>query len=332
MRIALLIALVVCAFAQAKCNVGELYTLHSPEAVRLVKDVSLRVSQLPDIFSSIFGFTIFNEKETWDSLLVSDLFGFPEAIVNIVIPGVKNADLSISEEDQHYLINDEPIDEIFYALEANIRKRYPTQETTIMQIVLSDEPVVKGTDLFKPINNINDESKIVTEHLNLLIEQDSKFLAEIYQLNALAKTIKTKVFANGVPDLYWITAPNLQNIINFYGSNSYEAGEAKKILSDALNRLSQSFSEAYKNKVLVTATTTNSNKINRSKRQANNEKLLNIASTPSSDYPVIFNLLLWFTVIFVFSLLAISLSIADMDPGRDSIIYRMTSNRMKKEN
>lgn len=34
----------------------------------------------------------------------------------------------------------------------------------------------------------------------------------------------------------------------------------------------------------------------------------------------------------VFSLLAISIVIGDMDPGRDSIIYRMTSTRMKKDN
>jgi len=30
--------------------------------------------------------------------------------------------------------------------------------------------------------------------------------------------------------------------------------------------------------------------------------------------------------------LIFSVAIADMDPGRDSIIYRMTSNRMKKDN
>lgn len=34
----------------------------------------------------------------------------------------------------------------------------------------------------------------------------------------------------------------------------------------------------------------------------------------------------------VFSLLAISMAIGGMDPGRDSIIYRMTSTRMKKDN
>ncbi|XP_032663291.1 ATPase H(+)-transporting accessory protein 2 isoform X2 [Odontomachus brunneus] len=56
------------------------------------------------------------------------------------------------------------------------------------------------------------------------------------------------------------------------------------------------------------------------------------AKTYTEDYPVIFNIILWFGVIFVFSLLVICIAIGDMDPGRDSIIYRMTSNRMKKDN
>ncbi|XP_018355021.1 PREDICTED: renin receptor isoform X1 [Trachymyrmex septentrionalis] len=56
------------------------------------------------------------------------------------------------------------------------------------------------------------------------------------------------------------------------------------------------------------------------------------AKTYTEDYPVIFNIMLWFGVVFVFSLLAICIAIANMDPGRDSIIYRMTSNRMKKDN
>ncbi|XP_018314523.1 renin receptor isoform X1 [Mycetomoellerius zeteki] len=56
------------------------------------------------------------------------------------------------------------------------------------------------------------------------------------------------------------------------------------------------------------------------------------AKTYTENYPVIFNIMLWFGVVFVFSLLAICIAIANMDPGRDSIIYRMTSNRMKKDN
>lgn len=59
---------------------------------------------------------------------------------------------------------------------------------------------------------------------------------------------------------------------------------------------------------------------------------LNLAESYSEDYPVIFNIILWFGVLIVFSMLAISYAIAGMDPGRDSIIYRMTSTRIKKDN
>lgn len=62
------------------------------------------------------------------------------------------------------------------------------------------------------------------------------------------------------------------------------------------------------------------------------ESDLNLAKSYSQDYPVIFNIILWFGIAMVFSLLAISIAIGDMDPGRDSIIYRMTSTRMKKDN
>lgn len=50
------------------------------------------------------------------------------------------------------------------------------------------------------------------------------------------------------------------------------------------------------------------------------------------DYPAIFNIILWFVVVLVFSLISIVYVMVDMDPGRDSIIYRMTSTRMKKDN
>ncbi|XP_031634533.1 ATPase H(+)-transporting accessory protein 2 [Contarinia nasturtii] len=59
---------------------------------------------------------------------------------------------------------------------------------------------------------------------------------------------------------------------------------------------------------------------------------LNLADSYSEDYPVIFNIILWFGVLIAFSMLAICYAIATMDPGRDSIIYRMTSTRMKKDN
>lgn len=59
---------------------------------------------------------------------------------------------------------------------------------------------------------------------------------------------------------------------------------------------------------------------------------INLAKEYNESYPVVFNIILWFGVVMFFSLLAICLAIGNMDPGRDSIIYRMTSTRIKKEN
>ncbi|XP_076173167.1 ATPase H(+)-transporting accessory protein 2 isoform X2 [Ptiloglossa arizonensis] len=69
-----------------------------------------------------------------------------------------------------------------------------------------------------------------------------------------------------------------------------------------------------------------------SNTQSTGQEIQNLAKNYSTNYPIIFNILLWFGVIFVFSLLAICIAITEMDPGRDSVIYRMTANRMKKDN
>jgi len=60
---------------------------------------------------------------------------------------------------------------------------------------------------------------------------------------------------------------------------------------------------------------------------------LNMAEEFSDDYPVVFNILLWFGIAMFITLLAVSVFIASMDPGRDSLIYRVTSaQRFKKDN
>ncbi|XP_053986836.1 ATPase H(+)-transporting accessory protein 2 isoform X2 [Hylaeus volcanicus] len=69
-----------------------------------------------------------------------------------------------------------------------------------------------------------------------------------------------------------------------------------------------------------------------SNAQSIRQEVYNLAKVYSENYPVIFNIILWFGIAFVFSLLATCIAIGQMDPGRDSVIYRMTSNRMKKDN
>lgn len=57
----------------------------------------------------------------------------------------------------------------------------------------------------------------------------------------------------------------------------------------------------------------------------------NLGAEYSEDYPVIFNISLWLLVVLVLSVYVICLIMWYMDPGRDSIIYRMTSQRIKTD-
>lgn len=58
----------------------------------------------------------------------------------------------------------------------------------------------------------------------------------------------------------------------------------------------------------------------------------NLAGVYSDDYPVIFNILLITSIFLIYILVAFSIMTAYMDPGKDSIIYRMTNPNLKKNN
>lgn len=113
--------------------------------------------------------------------------------------------------------------------------------------------------------------------------------------------------------------------------------EILKVLKSSIEELVVAAEKAYKNKALVTLIATSHQSIHQRVRRAaaaatSDDKKYNIAPAYDDDYPVVFNIIFWFSIVMIFSLLAISLAIGNMDPGRDSIIYRMTSTRMKKDN
>jgi len=58
---------------------------------------------------------------------------------------------------------------------------------------------------------------------------------------------------------------------------------------------------------------------------------LNLGTFYSGDYPVVFNIILFLAIVMLLFVVAVSVAMATMDPGRDSIIYRMTNPRMKKD-
>lgn len=58
---------------------------------------------------------------------------------------------------------------------------------------------------------------------------------------------------------------------------------------------------------------------------------IGVTGKVDKNYAVFFNIILWTMIFLALTVAAVSYSLWTMDPGRDSIIYRMTSQRIKKD-
>jgi renin receptor len=67
-------------------------------------------------------------------------------------------------------------------------------------------------------------------------------------------------------------------------------------------------------------------------KAAGTSTLEQVAIFYSDQYPAMFNLLFWTSLILAVALIGITYGMMNMDPGLDTVIYRMTSNRIKKDN
>uniref|UniRef100_A0A2S2NRY8 Renin receptor n=1 Tax=Schizaphis graminum TaxID=13262 RepID=A0A2S2NRY8_SCHGA len=326
-----MVALATAVLASANAQSHQLYVLNSPSNVKIGQSsVPLRATELADVLSSTLGFTVPHGEKTWNSLMVENPFALPEAVVVLEIPGLKNPGFDLNKVDHHDMILDEPLDEVYATVEHRMKERLDNKEYSIMHGSLTNEEFLKN-QVFHPNFKLNPSIK--PQHIDSYDEKYAVFFNEIYNLHQLGQGVKESMLKNNVPDFHWFQLQGIKALTAVNEPNSEETIEGEKVLNEAISTLVQSYNEIYNNEVLIIAITNNAKESRRNKRELSSvEKNLNVAEPISNDFPVIFNLILWFVVIFVFSLLAIALSIAQMDPGRDSIIYRMTSNRMKKEN
>jgi hypothetical protein len=57
------------------------------------------------------------------------------------------------------------------------------------------------------------------------------------------------VYRDGVPDVYWTVVHSLHPVVDFHGSDSEAAKEAKQILQDVIHSIKKAYVNAYKNRV-----------------------------------------------------------------------------------
>lgn len=57
----------------------------------------------------------------------------------------------------------------------------------------------------------------------------------------------------------------------------------------------------------------------------------NLAYKYNFEYAVVFNIVLWLMIVLALAVIAISYNLWNMDPGYDSIIYRMTNQKIRMD-
>ncbi|KAK2585277.1 hypothetical protein KPH14_009970 [Odynerus spinipes] len=314
------------------CATGEFVVLHSPDSVVFHGNEEIEQSLLKEVFAACLGFTV-RQRGMWEGISITDPFMLPEALVSIAVEGVDVLDVPHGKKFR--LDVDEIEETTWQAISGLLGER--DNDNKLVRIYLGDGLDALGQSALGELKPAPiDESSL--KALSLANEEDRKFLEEIQLLRAIAKKVPTAITADDKPDVYWLVVSGLRSVLDLHGNSSIAAKEALSLLNDAFNAINEAFMKAYDGKVVITAFTNDASQVRhtrsisagRQRRDAQDQ--WNHAKSYSADYPVMFNIFLWFGVVFVFSLLAICIAIADMDPGRDSIIYRMTSNRMKKDN
>jgi renin receptor len=131
---------------------------------------------------------------------------------------------------------------------------------------------------------------------------------------------------------------NVRLSMKSLSKTSSARSEANKLFIAKMNKLNEVVQKKYDGQALfaIVAVDEHIPHHARVRRQAkpleeNETNPYNIASLSGADYPVIFNIIFWFSLVIIFALIAISLALANVE-DKDSIIYRMTGARGKKDN
>merc|ERR1712168_989295 len=302
---------------------GEVTVTYSPSTVRFGSAGVLRASHLDDVLAAALGYT--PEPSPWKGLTVTSPFSLPNAAVVVEVHG---GGATVRQEGSTYgLMEDAELENVFSDVKSVVGAR--AQRETSFQRIVVDNNVIE-----RRLKSAIPSSKV----LSLDQEPDATFLREMAAMVDVTQKSEDEATAgHGGQDVIFIQVKSLALLVKTYGDQSPQVREAESILRGQLAQVTKTMRHIYNDQVVVaTAMLDRKEDQSRSKRsilQTEPESDdINEATEYSSDYPAVFNIIPWLSIILLLSILAVAVAMATMDPGRDSIIYRMTNPRMKKDN
>jgi len=302
---------------------GEFSVLSSPKALSFKGNEALDSQYVGDVLKASIGKPISGDAN-WGGLIIDNPFDMAKGVVAVVIDGAEH--VSVSSNARTYPLEGNQgansINDLVSELEED--------NVAVCSINFNqfEEAISSYQSCFgkNAVSNI-EETKYLNPSTNNGVKQ---FLQSIAYIKTASENLSNMLKSSN----FLVVHIPLTNVIKAYGEKSDAMTEALKLVSTVIANLNTAATKSSSNSALVVTVAEKSVNI-RPKREAitaEQAQQYNLSEYYSPEYPVIFNIILWFMVAFGLSLLAICYAIGSMDPGRDSIIYRMTSTRMKKDN
>ncbi|XP_030370005.1 renin receptor [Scaptodrosophila lebanonensis] len=302
---------------------GEFTVLSSPKGISFKGNDALDSYNVGDVLYASLGNAV-NGDSNWSGMTFSDPFNLAKCIIAVHVQGTRH--IATTGASKTYDLVGSSTSNSLNGLAAELE----AANEPVCDI--NFEQYEDGIQAFKScFGDFEAPAAKPTKHLNpSLHSADKQFLQEIGYINAASENLADMLKPSNV----LLVRLSVEGIAKAHGDKSEALDEANKLISAAIGRLLVAAQKS-SGSVLFVQTTDEEVSSSRTKRDAvppNTLNPYNLAEYYDYNYPVIFNIILWFMVVFGLSLLAICYAIGSMDPGRDSIIYRMTSTRMKKDN
>ncbi|NXM98722.1 RENR protein, partial [Sylvia borin] len=330
---------------------GEFSVLRSPQSV-VFRDGSWPIpgERIPDVAALTMGFSV-EEDLPWPGLAVGDLFHRPQATVLVTVKGVDK----LPVKGLSYPIENAvpfSLDSVANAIHTLFSEETPV----VLQLAPSEERVYmvgKANAVFEDLsvtlrqlrNRLFQDSSILSSlplsSLSRNNEVDLLFLSELQVLHDIASLLSRHkhLAKDHSPDLYSLELSGLEEIGKRYGEDSQQFKDASQILVDSLQKFADEMFNLYGGNAVVEVVAVKefNSPLSRKTRsilqasQSTKENPYNLAYPYNYDYSVIFNIVLWMMIGLALAVIVISYNLWNMDPGYDSIIYRMTNQKIRMD-
>eukprot|EP00070_Physeter_catodon_P031441 XP_028338335.1 renin receptor isoform X2 [Physeter catodon] len=239
----------------------------------------------------------------------------------------------------------------------SIHSLFSEETPVVLQLAPSEERVYmvgKANSVFEDLsvtlrqlrNRLFQENSVLSSlPLNSLSrnnEVDLLFLSELQVLHDISSLLSRHkhLAKDHSPDLYSLELAGLDEIGKRYGEDSEQFRDASKILVDALQKFADDMYNLYGGNAVVELVTVRSfdtslarktRTILEAKQAKDPSSTYNLAYKYNFEYPVVFNMILWIMIALALAVIITSYNIWNMDPGYDSIIYRMTNQKIRMD-